>query len=48
MHSKTSYRLTGFTLAMKTLLITPEGLEKIKAELDHLWRVECPTINYLT
>lgn len=25
---------------MKTLLITPEGLEKLKAELDHLWRVE--------
>ena len=27
---------------MKTLLITPEGLEKLKAELDHLWRVERP------
>jgi transcription elongation factor GreB len=27
---------------MKTPLITPEGLEKIKAELDHLWRVERP------
>jgi len=25
---------------MKTHLITPEGLEKLKAELDHLWRVE--------
>jgi transcription elongation factor GreB len=25
---------------MKTLLITPEGLEMLKAELDHLWRVE--------
>jgi transcription elongation factor GreB len=25
---------------MKTPLITPEGLEKLKAELDHLWRVE--------
>jgi transcription elongation factor GreB len=25
---------------MKSLLITPEGLEKLKAELDHLWRVE--------
>ncbi len=25
---------------MKTLLITPEGLDKLKAELDHLWRVE--------
>ena len=25
---------------MKTLLITPEGLEKLKTELDHLWRVE--------
>lgn len=27
---------------MKTLLITPEGLAKLKAELDHLWRVERP------
>lgn len=27
---------------MKTLLITPEGLEKLKAELDHLWRIERP------
>ena len=27
---------------MKTPLITPEGLDKIKAELDHLWRVERP------
>ncbi len=27
---------------MKTLLITPEGLEKLKAELDQLWRVERP------
>lgn len=27
---------------MKTLLITPEGLEKLKAELDHMWRVERP------
>lgn len=26
----------------KTPLITPEGLEKLKAELDHLWRVERP------
>jgi transcription elongation factor GreB len=25
---------------MKTPFITPEGLEKLKAELDHLWRVE--------
>ncbi len=25
---------------MKTPFITPEGLEKVKAELDHLWRVE--------
>jgi transcription elongation factor GreB len=24
----------------KTPFITPEGLEKLKAELDHLWRVE--------
>ena len=27
---------------MKTLLITREGLENLKAELDHLWRVERP------
>lgn len=27
---------------MKTQLITPEGLEKLKAELNHLWRVERP------
>jgi transcription elongation factor GreB len=27
---------------MKTPLITPEGLEKLKAELDYLWRVERP------
>src|SRR6185436_19157832 len=27
---------------MKTPLITPEGLEKLKAELDQLWRVERP------
>lgn len=27
---------------MKTMLITPEGLEKLKAELDNLWRVERP------
>jgi len=27
---------------MKTLFITPEGLEKLKAEHDHLWRVERP------
>ncbi len=27
---------------MKSMLITPEGLEKLKAELDHLWRVERP------
>lgn len=26
----------------KSPLITPEGLEKLKAELDHLWRVERP------
>jgi len=29
-------------MPMKTLLITPEGLEKLKAELDHLWKVERP------
>ena len=27
---------------MKTPLITREGLEKLKVELDHLWRVERP------
>jgi transcription elongation factor GreB len=27
---------------MKTPLITPEGLERLKAELDHLWRIERP------
>ena len=27
---------------MRTPLITREGLEKLKAELDHLWRVERP------
>jgi transcription elongation factor GreB len=27
---------------MKTMWITPEGLEKVKAELDHLWKVERP------
>jgi transcription elongation factor GreB len=27
---------------MKTPLITPEGMEKLKAELDNLWRVERP------
>ena len=29
-------------MSMKTPLITPEGLEKLKAELDHLWRIERP------
>ena len=29
---------------MKTNLITPEGFEKLKAELDHLWRIERPEI----
>src|SRR3954471_22715030 len=27
---------------MKTPLITREGLEKLKQELDHLWRIERP------
>lgn len=27
---------------MRTRLITPEGLEKLRAELEHLWRVERP------
>lgn len=27
---------------MRTQLITPEGLEKLKEELDYLWRVERP------
>ena len=26
----------------RSMLITPEGMEKLKAELDHLWRVERP------
>ena len=30
----------GFHRAMRTPMITPEGMEKLKAELDHLWRVE--------
>lgn len=29
---------------MKTNLITPEGFDKLKAELDHLWRIERPEI----
>ncbi len=29
---------------MRTPMITPEGLEKLKDELDHLWRVERPDI----
>lgn len=29
---------------MKTPWITPEGLERLKEELDHLWRVERPEI----
>ncbi len=36
------YNITLYPVNMKTLLITPEGLEKLKAELDHLWRVERP------
>ena len=27
---------------MKTMWITPEGLKKLNAELDHLWKVERP------
>lgn len=27
---------------MKTMWITPEGLEKVKADLDHIWKVERP------
>ena len=27
---------------MRSQLITPEGMEKLKAELEHLWRVERP------
>lgn len=34
-------RLKSF---MKTNLITPEGLDKLKAELDYLWRTERPEI----
>lgn len=45
--ANSSARLTAgvllhYLVTMKTLLITPEGLEKLKAELDHLWRVERP------
>lgn len=29
---------------MRTPMITPEGLEKLKDELDHLWRIERPEI----
>lgn len=29
---------------MKTNLITPEGLDQLKAELDQLWRVERPDV----
>ncbi|MEQ8927241.1 MAG: transcription elongation factor GreB [Fulvivirga sp.] len=29
---------------MRSQLITPEGMEKLKEELDHLWRVERPDI----
>ena len=28
----------------KTNLITPDGLKKLRAELDHLWRVERPRV----
>lgn len=33
---------SAIKVTMKTPLITREGLEKLKAELDHLWRVERP------
>jgi transcription elongation factor GreB len=36
--------MTAFNKIMKTPLITREGLEKLKSELDHLWRVERPDI----
>ncbi|QSE99172.1 transcription elongation factor GreB [Fulvivirga lutea] len=29
---------------MRSQLITPEGMQKLKEELDHLWRVERPDI----
>lgn len=29
---------------MRTPMITPEGMEKIKDEIDHLWRIERPEI----
>ncbi len=32
----------SYYYSMKTMMITPEGLEKLKAELDHLWRIERP------
>jgi transcription elongation factor GreB len=35
-------KLLSLRLQMKTPQITPEGLEKLKAELNNLWRVERP------
>lgn len=29
---------------MRTPMITPEGMQKLKDEIDHLWRVERPEI----
>ena len=31
---------------MKTPLITREGLEKLKAELDHLWHAKRPDTQF--
>lgn len=39
--SKPHYCMSGST-NKTTPLITSEGLDKLKAELDHLWRVERP------
>jgi len=46
-HDNTDYRHQtlrnySYYYSMKTMMITPEGLEKLKAELDQLWRVERP------
>ena len=31
-------------LKNRSLLITPEGFEKLKEELDHIWKVERPDV----
>ena len=37
-------RFNTYILFMKTSLITREGYNALKAELDHLWRVERPDV----